>query len=248
MSTPAEPPAVIWQDVECGAYRADLPLWRELAERERGPVLDVGAGTGRVALDLAAHGHRVLALDREPELIAALAARARARGLRVSTTLADAAAGFDLAGARFGLVIVPMQTVQLFPGPPARARFFVSVRRHLHPGGLLAAALADALEGYEAGHEAPPPPDRIERDGWRYVSQPVAVRQHTAALRIERIRRTLSPDGVLTAEGDAVELARVTVADLEAEARAAAGLVPEPPREVPETDDHVGSRVVILRG
>ena len=25
------PSAVIWHDLECGSYRADLPLWRELA-------------------------------------------------------------------------------------------------------------------------------------------------------------------------------------------------------------------------
>ncbi len=37
---------VIWHDVECGSYAADLPLWRELAEEAGVPVLDVGAGTG----------------------------------------------------------------------------------------------------------------------------------------------------------------------------------------------------------
>ena len=65
--------------MECGRYVADLALWQELAARERGPVLDVGAGTGRVALDLARAGHAVTALDREPELLAALA-RARRGG------------------------------------------------------------------------------------------------------------------------------------------------------------------------
>ena len=44
---------VMWHDVECGSYVADLPLWRRLAAEAGGPVLDVGAGTGRVALDLA---------------------------------------------------------------------------------------------------------------------------------------------------------------------------------------------------
>ena len=47
-------PLVVWHDVECGHYGADLALWDELAAREPGPVLDVGAGTGRVALALAA--------------------------------------------------------------------------------------------------------------------------------------------------------------------------------------------------
>ena len=55
----------IWHDLECGAYAEDLPLWRSLASTYGDPVLDVGAGTGRVALDLARRGHRVTALDRE---------------------------------------------------------------------------------------------------------------------------------------------------------------------------------------
>ncbi len=40
----------IWHDAECGAYAADLALWEELAAAAGGPVLDLGCGTGRVAL------------------------------------------------------------------------------------------------------------------------------------------------------------------------------------------------------
>jgi SAM-dependent methyltransferase len=100
-------PLVVWHDVECGGYRADLPLWRGLAAATVGPVLDVGAGTGRVALDLARAGHDVTALDREAELLDEL--NRRAAGLLVETVVADAA-DFSLA-RRFGLVIVPMQTI-----------------------------------------------------------------------------------------------------------------------------------------
>ena len=63
---------VIWHDIECGTYAEDLALWRSLAAEHGDPVLDVGAGTGRVALDLAGAGYRVRALDRDPALIEAL--------------------------------------------------------------------------------------------------------------------------------------------------------------------------------
>jgi 2-polyprenyl-3-methyl-5-hydroxy-6-metoxy-1,4-benzoquinol methylase len=63
---------VIWHDIECGGYDLDLPLWRELATREGSPILDVGAGTGRVALDLARRGHEVVALDLSAGLLDAL--------------------------------------------------------------------------------------------------------------------------------------------------------------------------------
>jgi 2-polyprenyl-3-methyl-5-hydroxy-6-metoxy-1,4-benzoquinol methylase len=73
---------VIWHDVECGGYGADLPLWRELAARCGGPVLEVGCGTGRVALDLARRGHSVTGVDTDPQLVTALRERAHGLDLR----------------------------------------------------------------------------------------------------------------------------------------------------------------------
>jgi SAM-dependent methyltransferase len=233
-------PLVVWHDVECGGYRADLPLWLELAGAEAGPVLDVGAGTGRVALELARAGHSVTALDREPELLDAL--RTRAAGLPVETVVADAG-GFSLQ-RRFGLVVVPMQTVQLLP---ARDGFLASARRHLQPGGLVALAITDVLESFDAtAGESLPHPDVGAVAGWRFASQPIAVRALPATTRIERIRRTFAPDGRVTEEDDAIELAHVTVERLEEEGRAA-GFAPEPARHVAATTDHVGAEVVLLR-
>lgn len=239
------PRAVIWHDAECGGYAADLALWRELAEREPGPVLDVGAGTGRVALDLAARGHAVTAVDRDPVLLAALGERARVRSLHVATVVADATR-LDLGpGASFGLILVPMQTIQLLDD---RRGFLAAARRHLAPGGLLAAALADALEGFTSEDAvALPAPDLAGHAGWRFASQPVAVRERADRTTIERIRTTLAPDGVRTAAPDVIDLARLGVVGLEAEGRAA-GLTPEPAVRIGATDEHVASEVVLLRG
>ena len=196
MSTPAH---VIWHDVECGGYDADLTLWRELAREAGGPVLDVGAGTGRVALRLAGEGLDVTALDRDAELLEALSGRAEAAGLEIEIVRADAA-GFELP-SRYALIAVPMQTLQLLPDEAAREGFFASARRALLPGGLVAAAIMipDALEAFDE-HAALPTPDVGEADGLQYLSQPVAVRERPGAVRIERIRQVVSPDGSRTSE------------------------------------------------
>ena len=238
--------AIVWHDVECGGYTADLPLWRELAEAEAGPVLDVGAGAGRVALDLARHGHDVTALDLDGELLAELAARAQAAGVEVRTEQADAA-GFELGGPPFGLILVPMQTIQLLPGRAARTAFLHSAREHLAAGGLVALAVAEELEPFELDLSQALPPDTGERDGWRYRSFPVAIRARGDRVVLERVRELIAPDGTRSSEGDTVALCTLSARDLEIEGRAA-GLTPEPALHIAETDAHLGSTVVLLRG
>ena len=239
------PPSVIWHDVECGSYDADLSLWRALADGARGPVLDVGAGTGRVSLDLARRGHEVIALDADPDLLHELAARARAAALDVQAVCADAR-DFDL-GRTVGMVIVPMQTLQLLGGPDGRAAFLRCAARHLEPGALLAAALADALDGQldDPLEAAPALPDIREVDGTVYASHPIGVRVEPEGVVIERIRETVAPDGTRHAEGDEIRL-DATDADAVGAQAAALGFAVLEPLVVPATEDYVGSEVVLL--
>jgi SAM-dependent methyltransferase len=234
---------VLWHDLECGAYSADLPLWRELAALTGGPVLDVGAGTGRVALDLARRGYEVVALDYDAALLAEL--EDRAAGLPGRTVVADARA-IDLP-ERFALILVPMQTIQLLPTSEDRLALLRAAAAHLAPGGRFAAALADALEGFDAEHDEPPLPDMLERDGWVYVSQPLRVTTETGAATIERERSAVSPTGARTATLDRVRLVELDAETVEAEG-AEAGLQPAGRRRIAPTADHVGSQVVILGG
>jgi SAM-dependent methyltransferase len=225
--------------VECGRYDADLPLWHELACAGADGVLDVGAGTGRVALPLARAGHAVTALDLDAELLAVLAERAG--HVDVATLVADAQ-DFALE-APVGLVIVPMQTLQLLAD---RAAFFACARRALVPGGRLAAAIASGLQAFDDPDQLPlPDVGRVE--GWTFVSQPVAIRVAPAEYRIERVREIVAPDGTRERSDDVIRLAKVTPAQLADEA-AAHGLEAEELRRIPETDEHVGAEVVVFRG
>jgi SAM-dependent methyltransferase len=238
--------AAIWHDVECASYDADLPLWRELASAAGGPILDLGCGTGRVALELAAHGHDVTGLDSDPSFTLALAARARERGLRVRVETADVRS-FSLVGQSFALAIAPMQVAQLLGGVKGRAGMLANVRRHMRPGGLLAVALADPLDGVPADEEpAPPLPDVREEDGWVYSSTPVDVREEPGATAIDRLRQAVSPDGELDESMATIRLDRVLPEEIEAEASTGGAYVVCPRRQVPATVDYVGSVVVML--
>ncbi len=240
---PALPEAAIWHDVECGAYAADLPLWRSLARQAGGPILDVGAGTGRVTLDLARRGHPVTAVDVDAGLLDVL--RQRADGLPVRAVLADAR-NLELGGA-FSLCLVPMQTIQLLGGPAGRRAFLTRARGLLAPEALLAAAIAEDLPPFEPDNGTSlPDPDVRELDGWVYASQPVAIRRSEGQTVLERVRRARSPDGSAIATPDVVRLDHLSVDELQDEARAA-GFGPLPAKRVAPTDQHAASLVVMLR-
>jgi SAM-dependent methyltransferase len=240
--------AVVWHDLECGRYRQDLALWFELAaERLRAgdALLDVGSGTGRVSVPLAKAGHRVVALDRDRELLAEL--ERRAVGLPVQTVCADAR-DFVIAGHRFPLIIVPMQTIQLLGGRTAHASFFRRARAQLSPGGRVAVAIA-ASEDFEEFEwqdgDLGPLPDIAEIGGRAYFSQPTAVRRVQNTFVLERHREIVDADGARDGSDDRIALDIMTVADLE-QAAADAGLKALSLRRIEPTDEHIGSEVVIF--
>ena len=235
--------AVIWHDLECGAYGADLPRWRALARRHGAPVLDVGAGTGRVALALARDGHAVIALERDPELAAEL--ERRAAGLPVEVRRGDACA-FALPRP-LPLCIVPMQTLHLLDDRPA---FLRCARAALEPGGVLAAALLGAgVEPFELELAA----DSVLLDGVRYESAPTALRRLPATagaadgtVVIERRRSRWRDGGGPRSQLDRVRLRECGPATLTREA-AEAGFAPLAVLTVAPTREHAGAEIVCLQ-
>jgi SAM-dependent methyltransferase len=231
----------IWHDVECGAYAADLPLWEELAAATGGPVLDLGCGTGRVALHLARRGHAVTGLDREPELAAEL--NRRAGELPARAVVGDARE-ISLAERRFGLVLAPMQLIQLLDDAAERRALLGGAAAHLHPGGIAAVAVVESVRP-GAFSESEAIPDSREVDGWLYASLPLETAVDAERIVVRRLRRTVSPSGELRREDDRVELRVLSAATLEREAERC-GLRPAGRRAIDATEDHVGSTVVLL--
>lgn len=231
--------ATIWHEVENGAYSADLALWEELAEEARGSVLDLGCGTGRVALHLARRGYATIGLDLEPELIATLAGRAE--GLPLRAVVGDAQR-FELE-EDVGLALGPMQLLQLLAGREERIECLGCVASHLAPGGRVAMAIVESLPREPEG--PPPLPDVREVEGWVYSSLPLDAVDIGGEIVIQRLRQTVSPAGELSEEENEIRIRTLVAEELEREG-IEAGLEPLGRRTVPPTELHVGSTVVLL--
>jgi SAM-dependent methyltransferase len=208
---------VAWHDAENGGYSADLGLFERLAAERPGRLADLGAGTGRVALELAAAGHAVTAVDVEPVLLEALRRRATERGLEVKTACADVRS-LEL-GDRFSLMLAPMQLLHILGGASGRRRMLTAVRRHLAPGGRLCAVVV--AEPLPVGTGRPDPvPDVREVDGWIHSSLPVEVTIGHEALSMVRLRQLVGPDGELTEHRHEILLDRLSLAELDRDADA----------------------------
>jgi len=241
---------VVWHDIECGRYTQDLQLWRELAEQYVGEgesLLDVGAGTGRVSLELARAGYTVVALDLDEELLLELGRRAHDEDLDVETVRADARS-FSLPGQRFSLIAVPMQTIQLLEGHDGRRAFLRRAREHAKDGAMVAVAIAmeEDFEEFQWHEGDPSPlPDIAEYGGQSYFSQPTAVRRIAGGFVLERRREQVDSAGARSVSQDSVTLDIVSVDDLHVSGLEA-GLRPSRIHEIPPTDEHIGSQVVMF--
>lgn len=99
-------------------------------------VLDGGCGTGRVAIELARRGIRVLGVDADPDMIAA----ARAKMPKLAWRHADLAE-LDTGADRFDVVVLAGNVVP-YVAPGRRAAAVAACARALADGGRLIAGFS----------------------------------------------------------------------------------------------------------
>lgn len=234
--------AVVWHEVECGAYTADLPLWEELADQTDKPIMELGCGAGRVTLHLAQRqAHLVIGVDWDADLVAAI--WERSGKLPGDAEVADVRS-FEFA-TKFSLVIAPMQLIQLLRHRQDRIDCLSCVLDSMLPGGRAAFAIVEELPTFPPGSTAPPLPDVRQIEGWIYSSLPLEPIAGPDSILIRRLRQTVDPDGNMSDEMNEIELVLLSAETLEEEGRAV-GLRPAGRREIPATDEHVASTVVLF--
>ncbi len=130
-------------DLDLADDPGDLDLYLALAGRTGGPILELGAGTGRLAVPLAAAGHRVTAVDIDPAMLDRARRRAQDEGPAVAGRLelveADLLALDPSGEPAHRLAFIGLNSLFLLADRAAQLGAFRAMARHLAPGGLAVA-------------------------------------------------------------------------------------------------------------
>ena len=130
-----------WAEVYDSVYSYvtdDIPFYIDEARSAGGSVLELGCGTGRVAIPIAQAGIEIVGLDSSAAMLEVARRKAEkapgARGLRlVEADMRD----FSLDEV-FGLVIIPFRGFLSLLSVEDQIQALANVRAHLAPGGKLA--------------------------------------------------------------------------------------------------------------
>ena len=140
-----------YYDLDFGAVDDDLEMYRNLAAGGR--VLELGAGTGRIAAALAESGCDVIAVESNVAMREAGSERFRAAGVRV---VEQDMRRLDLGENTFDLVICGLSTFCHLQSRADQLATLDAVARHLGPGGRAVFDLpALAAEDWEEGPRPP---------------------------------------------------------------------------------------------
>ena len=128
---------VQFYDVSVADWPGEIDFYMGLAKdvkEKGGSILEIGCGTGRVALRLATEGISVTGMDLSPEMIAA--ARQKSQGVSNVRWVEGDMKDFDLR-ERFDLIIIPGHSFQFMLTPSDQIACLECIQRHLANDGKL---------------------------------------------------------------------------------------------------------------
>jgi SAM-dependent methyltransferase len=111
----------------------DIPFYLQMLERYKGSVLELGVGTGRVAIPLAERGYSVTGIDIDEGMLALGRKKAEAAGVNIEWTRGDVR-NFDM-GRKFDGVLYPINSISHMLDLQSIGACLSRVREHLSDNG-----------------------------------------------------------------------------------------------------------------
>lgn len=145
-------------DLDAPPGDAAIDWFRGLAQMTGGPVLELGVGTGRVAIPLAKDGRDVVGIDRSRAMLAL--AQRKAKAARTKLTLVEGDMRSFALERTFPLVTIPFNTFLMLT-PEERWACLARCREHLTPTGRL------AIDVFQPDPDKVSGADGAVREDWR---------------------------------------------------------------------------------
>ena len=129
-------------DLDLSEEPGDVELYLALAQRTGGPIVELAAGTGRIAVPLAEAGHRVVGVDLDAAMLARARSRIETAGVadRIELVEADMRAVGSNATVRDGgpyqLAILALQSILILNTHDGQKAVVAEMASLLAPGGL----------------------------------------------------------------------------------------------------------------
>ena len=151
-------------------YVEDIAFYVEVAQRANGPCLELGCGTGRVLIPVAAAGVAVTGLDRSPPMIARARRKVAAlpEEVRARVTLDEGDMRSFSLGRQFALIYVPFRAFLHLLTTRDQTQALETIHRHLLPGGRLALNFFDPDLALIVANSTPPS-GTLHRTGEEFV-------------------------------------------------------------------------------
>ena len=134
MTEPLKYPFTGWEYDQVAGSDADLDLWRSVVAQIGGRVLELGVGTGRLALQLCKLCDEYHGIDQEPSMLDVLRGKLGDRAVPI-VLHTGSFIELDL-GRIYDLVFIPGNTISHVVTNDDAEQFFPAVRRHLSEGGF----------------------------------------------------------------------------------------------------------------
>jgi SAM-dependent methyltransferase len=182
-------------DAWCRSVTEDIPFYVDLAVAAGGRVLEIGVGSGRVAVPTALAGIPVVGVDASATMLELARARAAPHRVDLRLVRADMRDLPDLG--RFALVTVPFRALLHLRSDAERLAVLRALRDRLDPGGTLAFDVfhpdrADVEETHDRWIEREP--GIFERALWDEPNRRLVLSVRTAGVEAEMELWWAGPD------------------------------------------------------
>ena len=126
-----------WADIYDSVFSYvvnDIPFYVDEAKNADGPVLELGCGTGRVAIPMALSGARVIGIDSSAAMLERAREKANETDASNLTLVQADIRDFELE-EKFSLVVIPFRGFLSLLSVEDELRTLSNIKRHLEPGG-----------------------------------------------------------------------------------------------------------------